>query len=353
MLGKTLPMDFPSFVSFTLTNACNLRCQMCGQWSPGGYIRAGQGDPGSPLKLEEWMRLADEAAAHGISSILLRGGEPFLFPGIVRLLEHLRGLGMFVSIDSNGTRLANFAGDLVRLGGIHVTVSVDGPEEVHDAVRGVPGCFAQLRAGLARLAELDSGNPRRVSRGICFTISLWSVAGLGEMPAVARRLGVDSICIVPYCYVPGAAGEQWSREIRELAGRDAVAWRGFHHEGSGVDPAVFSAQHARFVERLDGLSSYPYMPLTAQEYRDWFADPAIRVGPPECANVERLIDIQPTGEANFCVDLPDGSLGNVRDASIAGIWNGERARRFRERRRQGPLGACGRCVARHMADIRS
>jgi len=353
MLPKTSPMDFPAFVSFTLTNACNLRCQMCGQWSPDGYIRTGHGHPGGPLKLEDWMRLADDATAHGISSILLRGGEPFLFPGIIRLLEHLRGLGLFVSIDTNGTRLADYAGELVRLGGIHVTVSVDGPEAVHDAVRGVPGCFAQLGRGLARLAQLDPGHPRRVSRGICFTISPWSVSGLGEMPAVARRLGVDSICIVPYCYVSAAAGEEWRRQIQELVAGDAFSWKGFHHERSGVDAAVFSAQHARFAEALGGLTNYPYLPLTAVEYRDWFADPAIPVGPPECSNVERLIDIQPTGEANFCVDLPDGSLGNVRDSSIADIWNGERARRFRERRRQGPLGACSRCVARHMADVRN
>jgi hypothetical protein len=164
---------------------------------------------------------------------------------------------------------------------------------------------------------------------------------------------VDSICIVPYCYVSAAAGEEWRRQIQELVAGDAFSWKGFHHERSGVDAAVFSAQHARFAKALGGLTNYPYLPLTDGEYRDWFADPAIPVGLPECSNVERLIDIQPTGEANFCVDLPDGSLGNVRDSSIADIWNGERARRFRERRRQGPLGACSRCVARHMADVRN
>jgi len=351
--GNSGNMSFPSFVSFTLTNACNLRCEMCGQWSPEGYVRNGYGRPGGALQVEEWMRLADEAAAHGVTSILLRGGEPFLFPGVLRLLEHLHRLGLFVSIDSNGTRLFDFAADLVRLGGIHVTVSVDGPEAIHDAVRGVPGCFAQLSEGLARLRQLDPGTPHRVSRSICFTISPWSANGLGEMPAVARQLGVDTLCIVPYCYVSGAAGGEWTRQVRELVGCDAVAWRGFHHERSGVDPEVFSAQHARFEGALNGLGSYPYMPLTAKEYRDWFADPDLRVGPLGCSNVERLIDIQPTGDANFCVDLPDVSLGNVRDGSIAEIWNGDRARRFRDLRRQRPLGACSRCVARHMADIRT
>lgn len=30
-------MDFPGYVSFTVTNACDLRCRMCGQWSEHGY----------------------------------------------------------------------------------------------------------------------------------------------------------------------------------------------------------------------------------------------------------------------------------------------------------------------------
>jgi MoaA/NifB/PqqE/SkfB family radical SAM enzyme len=346
-------VDFPAFISFTLTNACNLRCRMCGQWSEHGYARAGRGYRGQALDLGEWKRLADEVAAHGITSVLLRGGEPFLFPGIVGLLEHLRALGISVSIDSNGTRLSDFASDLVRIGGIHVTVSVDGPEAVHDAVRGVPGSFRQIEEGLAKLSDLDGGPPRRVSRSICFTISPWSLSGLGDMPDVARRLGVDTIAIVPYYYVPEASGEAWEREIREAFGGEAFAWRGFHHEGSGVDLEEFAAQYGLYRGRIRGLYEYPYMPLTPDEYRTWFADPIAPVGPPGCANVERLIDIQPTGEANFCVDFPDCSLGNVRQASIAEIWNGDRARRFRERRRRGALGACHRCGARHMAEIRN
>jgi len=346
-------MDFPAYVSFTLTNACNLRCRMCGQWSDEGYIRTGRGSTGPALQAEDWMRLAGEAADHGVKMILLRGGEPFLFPGILPLLEHLKRLGLFISIDSNGTRLAGVAADLVRLGGMHVTVSVDGPEAIHDAVRGVPGTFRRLARGLARLNELDRGQPRRVSRSICFTISPWSVAGLGDMPAVARQLGVDSLSVVPYYWLPAALGEAWAREIWETLGAEAVAWRGFHHESSGVDPAEFAAQHRRFRDTLQGVQEYPYMPLTADEYRAWFSEPATPVGTPGCANAERLIDIQPGGDANSCVDFADAVFGNVRQASIAEIWNSEPARRFRERRRAGPLGACHRCGARHMADVRN
>ena len=59
-------MDFPASVSFTITNACNLRCQMCGQWSEEGYVRTGRGPRGPLLRLDDWKRVADEAAGHGL-----------------------------------------------------------------------------------------------------------------------------------------------------------------------------------------------------------------------------------------------------------------------------------------------
>jgi MoaA/NifB/PqqE/SkfB family radical SAM enzyme len=68
-------------------------------------------------------------------------------------------------------------------------------------------------------------------------------------------------------------------------------------------------------------------------------------------NVERLIDIQPNGDANFCVDFPDYCLGNVREATIEEIWNGDRAERFRDFRRENPLAVCYRCGAKYMSEI--
>jgi len=40
--------------------------------------------------------------------------------GIRELLEHINRRGLFVAIDTNGTRLPEFADDLVRLGHVHI-----------------------------------------------------------------------------------------------------------------------------------------------------------------------------------------------------------------------------------------
>jgi MoaA/NifB/PqqE/SkfB family radical SAM enzyme len=340
--------NFPTALSFTVTNACNLKCQMCGQWSGEGYMHSRRDSLKAEMRLADWKRLVDEAADHGVGRILLRGGETFLFPGIIGLIAHIRARGIGLSIDTNGTQLKKYAADLAGIGGIHLTISVDGPERVHDRVRGVKGCFAMIRDGLARLAEEEKKSGNRIGKSANFTISPWSVEGLGEMPEVCRSLGLDTIAIVPYYYFPGEVGARYASELKEL-GSESYSWAGFRHEASGVDPRVFAEQHAKYLAELKGIRDYPYMPLSEVQYAAWFADPLTPVGPRSCMNVESLVDIQPSGEANFCVDFVDYSMGNVRGSTISEVWNSERAERFRRFRRERPLSVCHRCGAKYMS----
>ncbi|MBN1889630.1 MAG: radical SAM protein [Thermoflexales bacterium] len=344
-------MNFPSRISLTLTNRCNLKCGMCGQWSEQGYMRERKASLEQEMDLADWKRIVDELADHSISSVLLRGGEVFLLPYIIELLSYIHDKGMFISIDTNGTQLARYAPDIVRIGKIHLSISVDGPEGIHDAVRGVKGCFKQIQAGAAWLGEIEQARQRPISRSITFTISRYSYKGLGAMPDIARRLGIKTICIVPYYYFPEAVGQQYEKEMKEIFGCEAFSWRGFHQEDSGVEVDEFVEGYRTYLATLGEVYSYPYMVLSEDEYHTWFSDATSPVGPQHCTNVEKLIDIQPNGEANFCVDFPDYAIGNVRQASIEQIWNGERAERFRQYRRAQPLAVCYRCGAKYMSEI--
>jgi len=354
------PLTFPQTVSFTITNNCNLRCQMCGQWSVEGYMRpprwSGRGSrPGSlkeELGLSDWKRLVDELAEHGIKGVLLRGGEVFLYPDIISLLDYIRSKGIFPSIDTNGTQLARHAADLVRIGAMHLTISVDGAEEGHDSVRGVKGTFRKVREGLARLAEEEKKRGTVLSKSITFTISPYSYRDLAKMPDVARDLGIKSICIVPYYYFPQAVGARYEEELRRNFGCEAFSWRGFHHEESGVDVDAFLRELRAYRATLGGIEDYPYLRMSEEEYRTWFSGALAPAGPLDCANVEKLIDIQPSGEADFCVDFPDFAIGSVRGSTITELWNSPRAEAFREYRRRQPLAVCYRCGAKYMAQIR-
>jgi radical SAM protein with 4Fe4S-binding SPASM domain len=208
-----------------------------------------------------------------------------------------------------------------------------------------------VRAGLARLQELEAATGVSISKSLNFTILPWSVPGLGAMPDVARSLGVKIMAIVPYYYFPASIGERYSQELMTHFGCPAFSWRGFHHETSGVDFALFRDQYRQYLENLGEVYNFPYMAFSEQDYQTWFEQPGAPVGNQHCTNVEKLIDIQPNGDANFCVDFPDYIFGNVRQETIQSIWNGERAQRFREYRRAQPLAICHRCGAKFMSEM--
>jgi MoaA/NifB/PqqE/SkfB family radical SAM enzyme len=343
-------MDFPSNISFTITNLCNLRCRMCGQWSEEGYIHNRVRNPRALLPLADWKRLIDEIAPHKPAYILLRGGEPFLFPGILELIEHIHEKGIYISIDTNGTLVEKYASELVRIGDMHLTFSVDGPEEIHDSVRSVKGGFQKIKAAILLLNELEANSGKKLSKSICFTISPYSYLGLGAMPEVARSMGIAMMNIVPYYYFPEWIGKQYDAELREHFGCGAFSWQGFHHEESGIDFERFKEEYRKYQASLGEVYDYPYLKLSEQEYGTWFNDPIAPVRSPRCNNVETLIDIQPDGEANFCVDFPDVSFGNVKEATIEELWNSSRAKQFREYRRKQPLAICHRCGSKYMSE---
>jgi MoaA/NifB/PqqE/SkfB family radical SAM enzyme len=345
-------MIFPNYVSFTLTNSCNLRCRMCGQWSEEGYIYNKIKDSGSQMKLDDWKKLVDEIAPHDINFLLIRGGEPFLFPGIIELLEYIHSKGIFMAIDSNGTMMEKYAEDLVRIGNMHITFSVDGPEEIHDYVRGVKGSFKKIKENIALLNDLEKNSKNKISKSICFTISRYSYKGLGEMPDVARDMSIPAVNIAPYYYFSAEIGKKYEEELRENFGCEAFSWKGFHHDDSGIDYDIFKEEHEKYLANLRDVKNDPFMPLKEDDYRLWFSDYTSIVGSSACFNVEKLIDIQPDGEANFCIDFPDYSIGNVKEHTIEKLWNSERAEQFRIYRRKKPLAVCYRCGAKYITEPR-
>jgi MoaA/NifB/PqqE/SkfB family radical SAM enzyme len=345
-------LAFPELISFTVTNSCNLRCRMCGQWSEEGYMLNKAVDLRQRMVLDDWKRLVDEVAHHSVRFILVRGGEPFLLNGIMELLRYINKKGIFLSVDTNGTLLENYAADLSTLDKMHLTFSVDGPEAVHDAVRNVKGSFEKIRDNIALLNDLEMKNGNKISKSLCFTISKYNYAALGEMADVARSLSIASMNIVPYYYFSESVGRKYEEELRTNFECAAFSWKGFHHETSGIEFTKFRNELGAYRASLGEIYDFPFLPLTEEEYRIWFQDQTTPIRSSACMNVEKLMDIQPNGEANFCVDFPDYSMGNVMNSTMEDVWMSARAQRFREYRRNKPLSVCYRCGAKYISEIK-
>jgi sulfatase maturation enzyme AslB (radical SAM superfamily) len=116
-----------------LTDRCNLRCRHCFYYR---NERDSKELPGDEL-LRGLETLRDR---HDIRSMEWCGGEP-----LVRREVFEAGAALFPHnmLYTNGTR------GIPRIGNVTVCVSLDGPPEVHDYIRG-DGCFERIAHNLAR-----------------------------------------------------------------------------------------------------------------------------------------------------------------------------------------------------------
>ena len=142
MAGKTASPEKKRWVR--LTRACNNRCLFC---------LDAEAQNGAALPLAEIRADLEAGRREGCRRAVLSGGEPTLHPEFVRIVALARRLGYeHVQAITNGRRFCypEFLRAAVKAGLKELTFSVHGATaEVHDALTGVRGSFAQALAGLA------------------------------------------------------------------------------------------------------------------------------------------------------------------------------------------------------------
>ena len=113
-----------SYLRVSVTDRCDLRCVYCMAERMVFLPKA------EVLSLEELDAVASTFVGLGVRKLRLTGGEPLVRRGILDLIERLSrhldsGALDELTLTTNGTRLAEFAGDLARLGVRRINVSLD------------------------------------------------------------------------------------------------------------------------------------------------------------------------------------------------------------------------------------
>jgi MoaA/NifB/PqqE/SkfB family radical SAM enzyme len=122
-----------------ITNRCTLHCKHCFIYRDGN-----PNDPHGEMETSTMIRkLSDLKGRHGMETMLWMGGEPLLRPDVLR-----KGAPLFErnTVTTNGTI------DLIELPRCTYVVSLDGPPELNDAIRG-KGSFAKVMKTLSRVPE--------------------------------------------------------------------------------------------------------------------------------------------------------------------------------------------------------
>jgi len=136
----------PAYVVWELTLRCDHACTHC-----GSRAAVPRDDELSPA---EALEVVDQLAALGAREVVLIGGEAYLHPGFLEIIEALARAGILPTMTTGGRGITpQLATAMAAAGMARTSVSIDGLEATHDRMRASKGSFAQATAALGYLRE--------------------------------------------------------------------------------------------------------------------------------------------------------------------------------------------------------
>jgi len=229
------PFPVPRVLLAHITDRCNLTCAFCDLPHQA-----------RDLSLARLGPLLDEAAAIGIRNLVLTGGEPLLHPELFDIVRRAKQRGFGINVTSNGTTLARDAARLGRERVDSLSVSIDGREATHDALRGAAGAYRRAVEGMHALRR----EAPQVALSVYAVATNRNAAELGDVLDLARDLGADfnfwPVNGAPALYLTAEADRTAYRalvarlaaESEEFARRRAYYETGLRYHAAGGDLRV-------------------------------------------------------------------------------------------------------------------
>lgn len=181
-----------STICFRVTRSCNLACSYC------------QAPPNSKqLSERELLDALAWFAGKGTKKIKFTGGEPFVYRGILNLIEGCRSMSMEPTIITNGTHLPKGAVNCLITQRARVKVSLHGPRDLHDAIQGA-GLYERTLRTLRLLisAGIETSVHTLLYRDNMLDLEKWIALLAGE--------GVHKVSFM--AFVPRGRGQSLRRE---------------------------------------------------------------------------------------------------------------------------------------------
>ncbi|QDV52447.1 radical SAM protein [Gimesia fumaroli] len=145
---------FPPFLYISVINSCNLRCQGC--WVD---VAAKQ----EKIDVEAMSRLIKEAKEMGNSFFGILGGEPFMHPQLLEILE--RHPDCYFQIFTNGQFITDeIAKKLRKLGNATPLISVEGNEIISNQRRGRNDVYEKTMQGIQNCLD------NKLLTGVCTSL---------------------------------------------------------------------------------------------------------------------------------------------------------------------------------------
>ena len=335
----------PAGVVYEATMRCNLHCEFC---YVGDLLNI-EGQWRQELPLDTLERAFPDQEGLQVS---MTGGEIFMRKDILGVMEVFQKKGYVCGyLTTNGTIItperADALAELARKGFIkHISVSIDGPGEMHDKARGVKGTFQRTAAGLRNLqaAAKRRNAPLRVS--INTTVAHETLEALTDMVDVAEELGVDAIGLNHLMF---STPEEVAETVRLTGAPGPEAISTYVTSDPGLDARRVQAQVERLIDKCrDRRIRFDMRPKVKPAIAQQYYTPGTPLAG-RCLYPFLYARVSFSGKVYFCPFIRV-EVGDLTTQTLEEVWTGETYVALRKKLVEAQLfPVCRRCCKVELA----
>lgn len=336
----------PQWLVLGVNNICNLHCKMCDvgvDYNKSNFFQNLMGSRPLNMPIELIREIFGQAKRfYPRVKIGYAFTEPLIYPHLMESLHYARELGLYTAITTNALNLKRYADGLLEAGIHDIFVSLDGPEEIHNAIRGHKSSYQKAMEGMEYI--LSQPKPPRISVFCCITE--WNVGHLERFLEGMSALALNRVGFMHTNYTP-----------QNIADRHNALW-GHRYPATASNMEEINLEKIPLaplwaeMQRIKNRE-WPFPVLFSPEIRSpeglevFYHHPEILIGQ-RCTDIFNNIMIKSNGDVipahGRCYNLP---IGNLYQQSLQTIWKGPAIAQFRSdlNKAGGLLPACARCCS--------
>ncbi|MBI4708689.1 MAG: radical SAM protein [Candidatus Portnoybacteria bacterium] len=325
-------------VGYEPTIRCNLRCKMCYQ----GATRAlRQEELGAEEVLSVFKKLEPK-----IKDIKLVGGEPFVRSDIFEMITFWDNAKKRIILQTNCTLINENNIEVLKKNKniTDILTSLDGPPQVHDAIRGVPGTFNRLEKAIKLIKENMPDVDISAFATMLFSDNL---DNLFELVDTCKKLGLSTINIL-FEQVYSSKEEKGARAIfKEVFNWGEQDYRLNTQLRDPIFPEELDIK--KLKKELQAVRRYGikkgcfvnFTPFGFYNNLEQYING--KPGRPFCLKLlSPELRINQKGEVIWC-DVIEKSFGSLLEKTPDEIWLSDEYQKFKEYLFKESLPLCRRC----------
>ena len=337
----------PQWIILGVNNVCNLHCKMCDVGTKNTHSNFYDHMVGTqPLNMPKELifKIIDQIEQFFPSAKLgYAFTEPSVYPYLFESLQYAQSKNIFTSITTNALQLAKQADDLINAGLNELCISLDGPPEIHNEIRGNKQSFEKAIAGIEKIYS-NKNNKIKVS--VFCAITQWNI---GHLQNFLNHLKAFPLHQVGFMHTVFNTTEQ-AQQHNKIYGNKYFA------TASNIDEINFDAynlpllfQEMQHIQNQSYHFNVQFQPKLSSlhELQNYYHHAHIKFGK-LCTDAFNHLMIKSDGTVipahSRCYNI---NAGNIYHQSLKEIWNSNAVQTLRKDllKAGGLFPSCTRCCS--------